>query len=159
MRTAVIAAALSLLLTGPARAQTLHTGDRLVYETVAAFGFEALPMALPDPCTIETRLTLAVAKVDKTGMDVDIDISIGVRAVRYRGPSFCWAIEPATSDGFIGSPLTAIEAQDLARAVLPSSLPPLAQEVVRKELALVATVASLHGRRAAARVACGPEPF
>src|SRR5438270_4174395 len=80
--------------------QTLLPGDRLVYETSSAFGFEALPRAIRDPCTIETRLSLGVVSVDARGMDVQVDIAVGVRAVRYRGPSFCWALEPATQDGF-----------------------------------------------------------
>jgi hypothetical protein len=140
-------------------AQLLSAGDRLVYEAIAAFGFESLPAVRRDPCTIETRLALGVASVDASGMDVDVEISIGVRAVRYQGPTFCWTIEPATKDGFIAAPPSAREAADLAQAPLPRSLPPLAVELVRKELLLMTTVASLHGCHAAARVSCGPDPF
>jgi hypothetical protein len=143
----------------PALAQTLAPGDKLVYETTASFGFEALPAPMRDPCEIETRLAIGVGAVDEKGMDVDIEISVGVRAVRYRGPSFCWALEPATPDGFIGAALSQREAAELSSAVLPRTLPPLARELVRKELALVSTVASLHGRHASARVAAGPDPF
>jgi hypothetical protein len=144
---------------GPAAAQTLAPGDKLVYETQASFGFESLPTPMRDPCNIETRIAIGIGKVDAKGMDVDIEIAVGVRAVRYRGPSFCWALEPATPDGFIGSALSEREADELASAVLPRNLPPLATELVRKQLSLVSTIASLHGRHASARVACGPEPF
>lgn len=153
------ALALAFAALAPAApAQTLSPGDKLVYETAVAFGFE-VPQKLPDPCSIEMRLTLGVASVDATGMDVDVEIAVGIRAIRYRGPGFAFAIEPATPEGFIGRAITPREADDLTNAVLPRSLPPLAVELVRKELALVSTVASLHGRHAQARIASGPEPF
>ncbi|HVY61854.1 MAG TPA: hypothetical protein VHF22_09385 [Planctomycetota bacterium] len=160
-KLAVLGIALAGLLAprGPASAQTLQPGDKLVYETQASFGFEALPTPIHDPCTIETRIAIGVGKVDAKGMDVDLEIAVGVRAIRYRGPSFCWSLEPVTPDGFIGNPLSEREARELSSAVLPPDLPPLAAELVRKQLGLVSTIASLHGRHASARVSCGPEPF
>jgi hypothetical protein len=153
------AAAAAAALAPAARAQTLLPGDRLVYETGAAFGFEREPALARDPATVETRIAIGIGDVDEAGMDVDVEVAMGVRAVRYAGPSFCWAIEPATPDGFIGAPLTRREEDDLTAAVLPRNLSPLARDIVRKELALLATVAALHGCHASARVAVGPEPF
>ncbi len=157
---AALALALAFVVSpAGAAAQTLAAGDKLVYETVAAFGFESMPQMVRDPVSIETRLTLGVASVDPSGMDVDVEIAVGVRAIRYRGPSFTWAIEPATPDGFVARALAPREAEELTEALLPRSLPPLALELVRRELSLAVTVASLHGRHAQARVSCGPEPF
>jgi len=154
-----LSGAATLLGAATARAQTLLPGDRLVYETAAAFGFERLPRRLPDPCSIETRLAIGIGRVDDSGMDIDLEVGLGVRAVRYSGPTFSWALEPATKDGFIGAPITTREAEDIASAPLPYDTPPLAREVVRRQLALIAVVAALHGAHASARIACGAEPF
>jgi hypothetical protein len=159
-----LALALGVALTGlapsPASGQTpLLPGDKLSYETVLALGFESLPRAVRDPCAVEMRVDLGVAAVDAKGMDVDVEISVGVRAVRYSGPTFSWALEPATPEGFITRGPTPQEGEDIENAPLSRDLPPLAQELVRKELSFVTAIAMLHDRHATARISAGPEPF
>src|SRR5207253_347733 len=133
MRFLALALALGVALTGlapsPAAAQTPPLpGDKLSYETVLALGFESLPRAVRDPCAVEMRVDLGVAAVDAKGMDVDVEISVGVRAVRYSGPTFSWALEPATPEGFITRGPTPQEGEDIENAPLSRDLPPLAQE-------------------------------